>query len=269
MNARVLPPDKFQMFFQVNHYIRLKNYLYNYLLRKRAIAGVLGNFRSGWVLEVGTGISPVSDTSGRTVFTDISLRGLMALKEEMGEGIFVVADATALPFKSQSMQVCIGSEVLEHIGNDQLALQEMARVLKTDGRCLITFPHRVAYYAIDDAYVNHHGRYNLAEVFHKLKLAGLSPRTPIKVLGPLEKITMIIVVFLIRLMEKKQRKKQWVTGLPEITVFKWINRTFALLAWLDAKIMPRSMSAVLLIESQRKDNSPADGPGKRSGQVTR
>ncbi len=33
--------------------------------------------------------------------------------------------------------------------------------------------------------------------------------------------------------------------------FKWANRFYMLLAWLDARITPRSLSAVLLIKAEK------------------
>jgi hypothetical protein len=33
--------------------------------------------------------------------------------------------------------------------------------------------------------------------------------------------------------------------------FKWANRFYMLPAWIDAKVMPRSLSAVLLIKAEK------------------
>ena len=35
--------------------------------------------------------------------------------------------------------------------------------------------------------------------------------------------------------------------------FKWANRFYMLLAWIDARIMPRSLSAVLLIKAEKNE----------------
>lgn len=34
--------------------------------------------------------------------------------------------------------------------------------------------------------------------------------------------------------------------------FKWANRLYACVAWLDSKIWPRSLSTVLLIEAEKQ-----------------
>lgn len=257
MNTRRFS-NRFHALFKTDAYILLKNDLYNYLLRKRAVAAKMADHCPGWILEAGAGISPVCQPTPKTVFTDVEISGLQTLKNTLAKGNFVVADGTALPFKKGVFSDCISSEVLEHIENDQLALQEMARVLVFGGRSILTFPHRKAYYALDDAYVNHYRRYNLAGISNQLKAAGLSPGPVQKILGPLEKITMMSVIFLIQAAGGKKSGGPFSSGLPvlpgiSIFVFKWINRVFAVFAWLDAKITPRSMSSVLLIEATRED----------------
>lgn len=50
---------------------------------------------------------------------------------------FKKADAHKLPFKKESFDLIICTEVLEHMGNPETALQEIKRVLKKDGRAII------------------------------------------------------------------------------------------------------------------------------------
>jgi SAM-dependent methyltransferase len=49
-------------------------------------------------------------------------------------------DALNLPFKDGSFDRIICSEVMEHVGDDDLACRELARVLKKNGRIAITVP---------------------------------------------------------------------------------------------------------------------------------
>src|SRR3989344_1479339 len=55
---------------------------------------------------------------------------------------FSIADLCSLPFKKESFDEIICSDVLEHIKNDEEALFELARVLKKEGVLLITGPYR-------------------------------------------------------------------------------------------------------------------------------
>jgi SAM-dependent methyltransferase len=51
---------------------------------------------------------------------------------------FLVADAERLPFKDASFDTIVSSSSLEHFCNGQLAVDEMARVLRTAGRLVLT-----------------------------------------------------------------------------------------------------------------------------------
>ena len=48
--------NRFQEFFKESKYLFLKNYLYNYLLRKKAVNQSLKNESLKLILEVGSGI---------------------------------------------------------------------------------------------------------------------------------------------------------------------------------------------------------------------
>src|SRR3546814_8619033 len=52
----------------------------------------------------------------------------------------VAADGALLPFPDQSFEAVICSEVLEHVPDPRLVLDEIARVLKPGGCLLLTVP---------------------------------------------------------------------------------------------------------------------------------
>ncbi len=55
--------------------------------------------------------------------------------------LFVIAPATRLPFKEGVFNSILCSEVLEHLEDDDAAVCEIARVLGSDGRVVITVPY--------------------------------------------------------------------------------------------------------------------------------
>ncbi|MEN6320293.1 MAG: class I SAM-dependent methyltransferase [Syntrophaceae bacterium] len=240
-----------------NKYIILKNYLYNFILRKRAIEKALCNDKRDMILEVGSGISPVVTTEEHIVYSDLSYLALNTLKKTHGKGMYVVADVMKLPFRSESFSHAISSEVLEHIEDDHKALGEIARVIKPSGAFIVTFPHRRFYYANDDRFVNHLRRYELAEMANYLKEARLRPVLIRKVLGPLEKITMCVAIFCIDLAQKlhtgKRKKIRSLVFLAFFSyLFKWINRFYACLAWIDSCVIPCALSTILLIKAVKE-----------------
>ena len=246
--------NRFQVFFEENQYTNLKNYLYNYKLRKMAVEKNLQSENTELILEVGSGISPVMMKSRNIIYSDLSFSAIQLLKDSYGKGHYVVADGINLPFKPEVFSHTISSEVLEHLSDDRQAIKEIARVIKPSGHFIVTFPHRKFYFAIDDRFVGHFRRYEINEMTDRLKDAGFKPITIQKVLGPLEKITMCFAVLCFSIIQKLKPQKIKVPRTPLIanlfsSIFKWGNRYYAMLAWLDARIMPRSVSTVLLINS--------------------
>jgi SAM-dependent methyltransferase len=248
----------FQQLFKEGNYILLKNYLYNYLLRRRAVKKSLVQEVPAWILEVGSGISPLITNSGRTVYSDLSFDAVSLLKRSQRHGYYVVADGEHLPFKSNVFSHAICSEVLEHIEHDRQALEELARILNKDSGCLIiTVPHRKRYFANDDLFVKHYRRYELAEIKNRLRSAGFKPIYLAKILGPLEKITMSMAVYFYSIIQGR-KLSGGISGTVRsirlmelfVSLFKWTNLFYKGFVWLDAKMMPLSLSSVILIKSR-------------------
>lgn len=256
--------NRFQDFFEDEKYVELKNYLYNYLLRKRAVEKAMQVEHKGIVLEVGSGISPVLTSWDRVVYSDLSFSALRTLRRLHTKGLYVVADGMNLPFRAGVFSHVISSEVLEHIEDDRRALREIAGVTKPGGALVVTFPHRRFYFAHDDRFVNHHRRYELPEMASRLEEAGFHPVYVRKVLGPLEKVTMMLVTGCLAVgqgTKGKQGKGKQVEGTMQsgpsggvLRLYRWANRAYAGLAWIDARVMPRALSAVLLIKAVRRNN---------------
>ena len=248
--------NRFDAFFDSERYIALKNHLYNYLLRKRAIEKSFDGENIAMSLEVGSGISPMVTFSDRVIYTDLSFDAICMLRKSQREGFHVVADAANLPFRNASFSHVIASEVLEHLPDDTKALQEIAAVLKRYGRLIITIPHRRFYFANDDVYVGHHRRYEINEMLNQLETAGLHAVAVKKVLGPIEKATMMATVWCLSSIENKGRvvPSAGAIGYSKafVALFRWINRLYAVLARIDAAIMPQCLSSVLLIKAEKR-----------------
>jgi ubiquinone/menaquinone biosynthesis C-methylase UbiE len=251
--------NRFQDFYEEGSYVTLKNFLYNYRLRKKSVENTFKRETPEFILEMGSGISPVMTKTKRIIYSDLSLTALQILKRIHGEGWHVVADGNNLPFKPNVFSHAICSEVLEHVPNDEAVLNELARTTRPAGCLIVTFPHRKFYFAMDDHFVNHYRRYEMSEMRDKLIESGFKPISTKKVLGPLEKVTMCVIVFGFSILQKIGRKKsntgnkKKMESLMLIRVFtsffKWANRFYMGLAWLDARIMPRALCTVLLIKS--------------------
>ena len=250
--------NRFEGFFEEDKYTLLKNCLYNYILRKRAVENSLKYEKIDIILEVGSGISPVMTKTNSIIYTDLSFTAIKVLRQIHKNGWHVVADGTRLPFKANVFSHIICSEVLEHIQDDGAAIQELERVLRPAGRLIITFPHRKFYFAIDDHFVGHYRRYEIFEMENKLKEYGLKPISIKKILGPLEKVTACVVVICFSMIQKLKTQKHKTEKMEKIKsnkfmklirfLFKWANLFYMWFVWVDAKIMPCNFSTVLLMK---------------------
>ena len=116
--------------------------LQQYILRM----GRLGKTES--VLDIGCGSGWILRTLANSGLlnlygVDISRGQYMKQKEKDGLPVaFAEADAYFLPFREESMDVILMSEILEHLETPADAVGEAVRVLRKGGKFLITVPWR-------------------------------------------------------------------------------------------------------------------------------
>ncbi|MBU4344302.1 MAG: hypothetical protein KKC73_02640 [Proteobacteria bacterium] len=72
--------NRFQDFFEESKYTLLKNYLYNYRLRKMAVEKSLQHENIKLILQMGSGISSVMTRTDSIVYSDLSFTALRLLK---------------------------------------------------------------------------------------------------------------------------------------------------------------------------------------------
>lgn len=90
-------------------------------------------------------------------------------------GIPVVrADATALPFADESLDLVTAFDVLEHIEDDKTAAGEIVRALKPGGTALIAVPSDMKLWSDHDVAVGHVRRYDRSSLADLLGGAGLT-----------------------------------------------------------------------------------------------
>lgn len=92
---------------------------------------------------------------------------------DKGYGKVTRGDACALPFPDASFDLILATDIIEHVDDDALALREMRRVLKPDGRVLITVPAFPMLWGIQDEIGHHKRRYRMAELVGRIRDAGL------------------------------------------------------------------------------------------------
>jgi len=192
-------------------YLSLKRSLFNYKLRKRRIGKHVPS--SGLILDVGSGVAPVSPDLERTILADISEESIKSVDLPVREKF--VMSVTDLSFMDGSFDCVLCSEVLEHVEDDTKAITELRRVLKPGGTLVITVPFLKKYWGEDDEYVGHKRRYEPGELEGKLREAGFTMIDTHKLSGRIER-------FLTRVSLRYYLKNGRRRKLP-IEVYKAVN----------------------------------------------
>jgi len=100
------------------------------------------------------------------------------------DGAAVRGSALELPFPDATFDRIIASEVMEHIGDDQLALHELSRVLRPGGVLAVTVPRwlpELLCWALSDEYHapaqpgGHVRIYRESALRERMRVAGLAP----------------------------------------------------------------------------------------------
>jgi len=130
--------------------------------------------RSDRVLEVGAGTGSVAATLAARGFnvavTDVHHQALeFAGRKGLAERYEF--DLMMMPFNEQFDVVGL-FDVLEHIDDDRAALLAIRRVLKPDGRLILTVPAHAWLWNQSDVLARHKRRYGLKEVRQRVASAG-------------------------------------------------------------------------------------------------
>jgi ubiquinone/menaquinone biosynthesis C-methylase UbiE len=97
------------------------------------------------ILEVGCRAGNLTQhycSGNEVVGVDVDRNALVEFKKKLGfEGHWVDVDSEDLPFESESFDLVVFSEVMEHLRFPQKALSEISRVLRTEGSLVGSVPN--------------------------------------------------------------------------------------------------------------------------------
>lgn len=98
-------------------------------------------------LEVGCGLGYFSKMAIRkraqVTGLDIGEKIIERARRLIPAGKFIVGDAKSLPFKDETFDIVLCTEVIEHVESPSRAIKELFRVTKTGGYIVLTTPNRV------------------------------------------------------------------------------------------------------------------------------
>lgn len=176
-------------------------------------------------LEIGCGTGFVISTISKQ-FPEASLlgseyfeEGLVYARQRLPRAKFTQMDARCIPYESE-LDAIGAFDVLEHIEEDEVVLQQVCKALKPGGVVFITVPqHRWLWSSVDE-YACHVRRYNVKELHQKVREAGFEIIRSTSFVS-----TLLPAMYLSRLL---QRKKMDVSmdAIAELRINPILNKIF-------------------------------------------
>ncbi len=148
--------------------------------RRRLFSTVIRSLALGAddrVLDIGTGagtnLRMYEDLGFQNVTgTDFSWDALSYCREKSFGGL-VQGRIERLPFPNDGFALITATDVIEHLDDDEAALDELGRVLRPGGRLIITVPCFDGLWGWNDIIGHHRRRYKLPALSEKIERAGL------------------------------------------------------------------------------------------------
>ncbi|MFH1240049.1 MAG: class I SAM-dependent methyltransferase [Candidatus Diapherotrites archaeon] len=144
-----------------------------YIARLELITQIFKDFYKGKkILDLCGGVASVPEISLEKGFVllDSSNEAVGYCKSKNINAL--EGDATKIPFGERSFDVVLALDALEHIPDDAKALSEIYRIIKKDGRVLISVPAFQSLWRQSDLDAGHLRRYSKKEIINKIEKAG-------------------------------------------------------------------------------------------------
>ena len=177
----------------------------NYFIKKGVYQGVKRNSDElqGKLLDIGCGNKPYRDLF--TVFEYIGIDIENEAHDHTNDEVDVIFDGRKIPFNDQSFDSVFSSEVFEHVFHLEELIQESNRVLKEEGKLLITLP----FVWIEHEKPNDFARYTTFGIINLLERNGFIIERSEKSSTYIEAIFQVIAAYIYH------------TIIPKNSILKW------------------------------------------------
>jgi ubiquinone/menaquinone biosynthesis C-methylase UbiE len=159
---------------------QLEDWYWWFVARREAALRFTDDFRPDHeplrVLDAGCGTGALLDRLKDR--GDVELYGLdfsgqaLAYTRQRGHARLVQGDLTRLPFPDGTFDVVTALDVVEHVREDEQALNEVNRVLRPDGVLLVSVPAFQFLWGPHDTALQHFRRYTTAEMGALMRRTG-------------------------------------------------------------------------------------------------
>ena len=242
-------------------------------IRMRAILEVIRYSPKGTVLDCGCGTGANSQRLSKehyeVVGLDLSKKALLKARERYGSPDFVLGDATRLPFRASSFDLIVCSDVLEHIPNDDKAINEISKILVVDGLGVFTVPVDLErgwvwsvrrFFGLDpqfwrDFYLHLRDGYSADVFLSFLETHGLSIQKSSYCYGPFSSIMESLVVGILRKSSKEPKRiRSFELSRRQkfmLLVYRLIFPVLLFISFLDFLIPFDRLKSDLIVVSQK------------------
>jgi 2-polyprenyl-3-methyl-5-hydroxy-6-metoxy-1,4-benzoquinol methylase len=128
------------------------------------------------ILEIGCSGGPLIESLNQRRFFNVAgidiSQSAVNLCRKKGIRNIQIMDGEKTEFRKNKFDLVIASDILEHISNDDNALSEWHRILKSGGKLIIFVPSFNFLWSGHDIANCHYRRYSKAELKNKIKKAG-------------------------------------------------------------------------------------------------
>lgn len=121
---------------------------------------------------VGSNLSLLLSLGFMAVGMDSEIYSLSLAKRRFPEIPLINADLLKLPLKTNSVELIMATDILEHLQDDILGIKEIYRVLRQEGKVVLTVPAFQFLWGIQDDVGKHQRRYSKKQLKEKMEREG-------------------------------------------------------------------------------------------------
>jgi len=179
-----------------------------YIIRKGLFTGIRNNSKhiNGKLLDFGCGNKPYESLFNVTEYVGLDI-GESGFPDEKSAEVFY--DGQKIPFGDNTFDSVLASEVFEHVFNPDQVLLELNRVLKKDGKILITVPFAWFEHEIPYDYA----RYSSFGLRHLLEKNGFKVIKTEKTTNYLETVIQLFIAYIFNIVFPKNIYIQYILHL--------------------------------------------------------
>jgi ubiquinone/menaquinone biosynthesis C-methylase UbiE len=179
--------------------------------------------------------------------SEIYIEGLKKASDRIPKESLFQMDAREMPFEDDFEAIGL-FDVLEHIEEDELVLNQIYKSLKKEGWLVLTVPQHMFLWSQSDNYACHKRRYSKKELLSKIEHAGF------KIVRTTSFMSFLMpLVYLSRV---SNQKKENFDIMKEFRISKWMNFIFGKMMALERKLIERSgnfsMGSSRLVVAKKK-----------------